>query len=129
MPTSPEALITNGVVSVLAASSTRKLSPEPVLVMVSALTDPEWVMLSALVPVPAIDVLASSVIASTKSVKSSESAVTPPALAQVPSPRQKVEDEAEVPLFRLVTGRSPVTPLARLTCAQAGLLEVPVLER
>lgn len=28
----------------------------------------------------------------------------------MPSPRQNVEDEAEVPLFRLPTGRLPVTP-------------------
>lgn len=45
------------------------------------------------------------------------------------SPRQKVVAEAPVPLLRLVTGRLPVTPLERLTCAQAGSLLVPVLER
>jgi hypothetical protein len=39
--------------------------------------------------------------------------VTPPALgaAHVPSPRQNVVLEALVPLFRLVTGRLPVTPV------------------
>ena len=40
--------------------------------------------------------------------------VTVPAPAgadQVPSPRQKVDDEAEVPLFRFVTGRLPVIPV------------------
>jgi hypothetical protein len=31
--------------------------------------------------------------------------------AHVPSPRQKVEEEAEVPLFKFVTGRFPVTPV------------------
>ena len=36
--------------------------------------------------------------------------VPPPAgVAHVPSPRQKVEDEAEVPLFRWLTPRFPVT--------------------
>ena len=36
----------------------------------------------------------------------------PPAgVAQVASPRQKVEEEADVPLLRLVTGRFPVTPV------------------
>ena len=37
--------------------------------------------------------------------------LAPPPLgvAQVPSPRQKVEDDADVPLLRLVTGRFPVT--------------------
>ena len=34
----------------------------------------------------------------------------PAGVAQVPSPRQKVVDDAEVPLFRLPTGRLPVTP-------------------
>src|SRR5215469_4518877 len=37
----------------------------------------------------------------------------PAGVAQVPSPRQKVDDDAEVPLFRLVTGRLPVTPVER----------------
>ena len=35
----------------------------------------------------------------------------PAGVAQVASPRQKVLAEAEVPLFRLVTGRLPVTPV------------------
>ena len=34
-----------------------------------------------------------------------------PAAAQVPSPRQNVEEVAPVPLFRLVTGKFPVTPV------------------
>src|SRR5690349_23586677 len=38
----------------------------------------------------------------------------------VPSPRQNVELLADVPELRFVTGRLPVTPLARLTCAHAG---------
>jgi hypothetical protein len=37
-----------------------------------------------------------------------------PAVAHVPSPRQKVELLALVPLFKLVTGRLPVTELERL---------------
>jgi len=36
---------------------------------------------------------------------------------------------ALVPLFRFPTGRLPVTPLDRSTCAQAGLLLVPVFAR
>ena len=35
----------------------------------------------------------------------------PEGVAHVPSPRQKVDDDAEVPLARLVTGRLPVTPV------------------
>jgi len=38
--------------------------------------------------------------------------------AQVPSPRQYVEDDADVPLFKLATGKLPVTPVARETCDQ-----------
>ena len=37
----------------------------------------------------------------------------PAGVAQVPSPRQKVEAEAAVPLLRFVTGRFPVTPVER----------------
>ena len=33
--------------------------------------------------------------------------------AQVASPRQYVEDDALVPLFKLVTGKLPVTPVVR----------------
>jgi hypothetical protein len=50
-------------------------------------------------------------------------------VAHDPSPRQKVVALALVPLFKLATGRLPVTPLARLTCAQAGLLLVPVFAK
>jgi hypothetical protein len=40
--------------------------------------------------------------------------VPPPAgVAHVPSPRQKVVEEALVPLFRFVTGKLPVTPVVR----------------
>jgi hypothetical protein len=42
--------------------------------------------------------------------------VTPPppeGVAQVPSPRQNVEDDADVPEFKFVTGRLPVTPVER----------------
>lgn len=37
----------------------------------------------------------------------------PDGVAQEPSPRQKVEEEADVPEFRFVTGRFPVTPVVR----------------
>lgn len=50
-------------------------------------------------------------------------------VAHVASPRQKVELLALVPLFRLPTGRLLVTPLDRSTCAHAGLLVVPVLDK
>lgn len=53
----------------------------------------------------------------------------PTGAAQDPSPRQKVELLADVPPLRFVTGRLSVTPLERLTCAHAGLLLVPVLDR
>jgi len=36
-----------------------------------------------------------------------------PAAAHVPSPRQKVDAEAEVPELRLVTGKFPVTPVVK----------------
>jgi hypothetical protein len=39
--------------------------------------------------------------------------VPEPTDAQVPSPRQNVEAEAEVPELRLVTGRFPVTPVVK----------------
>src|SRR5215831_2605677 len=38
----------------------------------------------------------------------------PAGVAQIPSPRQNVLAEARVPLFRLLTDRFPVTPVARL---------------
>ena len=38
----------------------------------------------------------------------------PPGIAHVPSPRQKVVAPALVPELRLVTGRFPVTPVAKL---------------
>jgi hypothetical protein len=37
----------------------------------------------------------------------------PVGVAQVPSPRQKVDEDALVPLLRLATGRFPVTPVER----------------
>ena len=40
----------------------------------------------------------------------------PLGVAHVPSPRQNVALDAPVPLLRLVTGKLPVTSLARLTC-------------
>ena len=49
--------------------------------------------------------------------------------AQVPSPRQKVVPDAPVPVFRLVTGRFPVTPplpeAAKLICATRDASRVP----
>ena len=39
--------------------------------------------------------------------------VPEPAAAQLPSPRQKVDAVAPVPLFRFVTGRLPVTPVVK----------------
>jgi hypothetical protein len=39
----------------------------------------------------------------------------PEGIAHVPSPRQKVEDDAPVPLFKFATGRLPVTCEAKLT--------------
>jgi hypothetical protein len=36
-----------------------------------------------------------------------------PAAAQTPSPRQNVLADADVPLFRLVTGKFPVTPVVK----------------
>ena len=44
----------------------------------------------------------------------------PGGAAHVPSPRQKVEAEALVPLFRFVTGRLPVMSAARFTAAKLG---------
>jgi hypothetical protein len=49
----------------------------------------------------------------------------PAGVAQLPSPRQKVEDEAESPEFRFPTGRFPITPPladeARLICGMSAL--------
>jgi hypothetical protein len=48
--------------------------------------------------------------------ETTETLVTVPApagAAQEPSPRQKVDADAEVPEFRLVTGRLPVTPVVK----------------
>jgi hypothetical protein len=39
----------------------------------------------------------------------------PEGIAQVPSPRQKVEAEAPCPPFRLLTGRLPATSVPRFT--------------
>lgn len=44
----------------------------------------------------------------------------PAGATHVPSPRQKVEAEADVPLFRLLTGRLPVTSADRLTAPNVG---------
>jgi hypothetical protein len=49
-------------------------------------------------------------------VKEDHDGADPAGVAHVPSPRQNVELEAEVPEFRFPTGRFPVTSaLARLT--------------
>jgi hypothetical protein len=44
----------------------------------------------------------------------------PVGVAQVPSPRQNVDDEADVPLLRFVTERFPVTSVAKLTAPNVG---------
>ena len=46
-------------------------------------------------------------------------------VTQVPSPRQKVEAEALVPLFKLVTGKLPVTPV--LSGSPVAFVRVPLL--
>ena len=48
-------------------------------------------------------------------------AVAPLGVAQVPSPRQNVVLEAEVPELRFVVGRFPVTSVVRLTALKLGL--------
>ena len=47
-----------------------------------------------------------------------------PAADQVPSPRQKVDADADVPLFKLVTGRLPVTPVVK--GSPVALVNVPL---
>lgn len=47
----------------------------------------------------------------------------PLGIAQLPSPRQNVEDDAAVPLFRFPTGRFPVTPVVNGSPVQ--LVSVP----
>jgi hypothetical protein len=42
----------------------------------------------------------------------------PGGAAQVPSPRQNVEDEAPAPLFKFPTGKLPVTPVERETAGR-----------
>src|SRR3990167_1128961 len=54
------------------------------------------------------------VVATSPAVRITRSATEIEGVAQVASPRQKVEAEAEVPLFRFVTGRLPDTSLAKL---------------
>jgi hypothetical protein len=53
----------------------------------------------------------------------------PAGVAHVPSPRQNVVALADVPVFKFDTGRFPVTPFARETCAHAGLFDAPVFDR
>lgn len=48
-------------------------------------------------------------------------------IAHVPSPRQNVEAEAPVPLFKLPTARLPVTPEDRLTDGMRAAAKTPVL--
>ena len=47
-----------------------------------------------------------------------------PAAAHAPSPRQKVDADAPVPLFKLVTGRLPVTPV--VSGKPVALVRVPL---
>src|SRR5882757_9014785 len=42
-----------------------------------------------------------------------EMPLPPDGVAHVPSPRQKVDDEADVPLLRFATGRLPAMPVER----------------
>jgi hypothetical protein len=49
--------------------------------------------------------------------------VEPEGVAHVPSPRQNVEDDALVPLFRLATGRLPDTSAAKATLAHVAAPE------
>src|SRR5512146_1824259 len=44
----------------------------------------------------------------------------PAGVAQLPSPRQNVVADADVPELRLVTGRFPVTSAAKFTAAKVG---------
>lgn len=72
------------------------------------------------VPVARLRVLPPVPEKSTTSLSTEEAVLveaSPPTggVAHVPSPRQKVDDEAEVPELRFVTGRLPVTPEARDT--------------
>src|SRR6266446_1595550 len=53
-------------------------------------------------------------------VMATEVTVPVPATAHVPSPRQKVEEVAPVPLLRWVTARFPLTSLARSTAPNVG---------
>jgi len=47
--------------------------------------------------------------------------LVPPGVAQVPSPRQKVDDDASVPPFKFVTGKLPVTSDARFTLVMSSV--------
>jgi hypothetical protein len=44
----------------------------------------------------------------------------PAGVAHVPSPRQKVLEEADVPAFKFVTGKLPVTSAERETAPKEG---------
>lgn len=65
------------------------------------------------IPVP--DVFEKVAISPTVELTGPVTFPAPEGVAQVPSPLQKVELEAEVPEFRLVTGRFPVTSFASRT--------------
>jgi hypothetical protein len=51
------------------------------------------------------------------------------AAAHEPSPRQNVVEPAPVPLFKFPTGRLPVTPFDKSTCAHAGMFDAPVFDK
>ena len=64
-------------------------------------------------------------------VEQSPTALTSPVsvkvgVAQVASPLQKVDEEAEVPLFKLVTGKLPVTAVVKLTLVN--VLDKPLMD-
>lgn len=107
--------------------------PVAVLIPVMAMMSPTALVVgSAMASVPAL--LAMVPVLTDRfpfTVTTDHVSPNPPAVGvdHVPSPRQNVLEEALVPLFRLLTDRLPVTPLARLTWSHAGPFEVPVLAR
>jgi len=91
--------------------------PEPVTVMAALFDTPVPPLATARVPAKVTvpdDVIGPPLVVSPVVPPLTSTLVTVPApagVAQAPSPRQKVDADAEVPLFRLVTGRLPVTPV------------------
>ena len=102
-----------GVVSVGEVSSTTE--PLPVVDAAEiAVPSPDKMPVMVVVSVIAGVEVAVATVPAKPLAETTETLVTVPApagVAHVPSPRQKVEDDAPVPLLRLVTGRLPVTPV------------------